>query len=326
MDGDLSSDLDRDRDAVWDGQDDYLPGPISDDNILCGSGIPGDRLQDGIQYSPYRSDEREGSEAFRALFPNGLPPRSPVFCRNVAQLLDTTAQSLPIRRAGGDGRYGRRDFRWQGGREVVLDYQKRNVLGFAVDFAEDTTKTSWGVEFSWMANKLFADSLEYDGLSPSDELVLSVSVDRPTFFNFLNPNRSFFLNLQTFLRYLPDYQGGRAHDDGMYGAAGAALTGNVAFTVFTGYFQDRLSPRVTLLYAPWESQGAVIAGLSYRWTDSFSTSIGYTQFFGHVYKQQGAYYPIAQYRSVADYVGPVTRGLAPVLYRDQAELRIRYAW
>ena len=142
----------------------------------------------------------------------------------------------------------------------------------------------------------------------------------------MNPNRSFYLNLQTFLRYLPDYEGGAAHDDGMYGAAGASLTGNVALTVFTGYFQDRLSPRVTLLYAPWESQGALIAGLSYQWTDAFSTSIGYTQFFGHVYKQQGAYFPIAQYRSVAEYVGPVTRGLAPVLYRDQAELRIRYSW
>jgi hypothetical protein len=326
MDGDLSSDLDRDRDGVWDGQDDYLPGPISDDNILCGSGIPGDRLQDGVQYSPYRADERVGSAAFEAMFPNGLPPRSPVFCRGVAGLLGVTGQTLPIRKAGGDGRYGRRDFLWQSGRQVAFDYQKRNVLGFALDFAEDTTKTSWGVEFSWMANKLFPNNLEYDGLSKSDELVLSVSVDRPTFFNFLNPHRSFFINLQTFLRYLPDYEGGRGGEDGMYGAAGASLTGNVALSVFTGYFQDRLAPRVTLLYAPWESQGALIAGLAYQWTDSFSTSIGYTQFFGHVYEQQGGYYPNSTYRSVDEYTVPVMRGLAPVLYRDQAELRIRYSW
>ena len=45
-----------------------------------------------------------------------------------------------------------------------------------------------------------------------------------------------------------------------------------------------------------------------------------------MYKQQGAYFPIAQYGSVEDYYGPVTRGVAPVLYRDQAELRIRYTW
>ena len=156
--------------------------------------------------------------------------------------------------------------------------------------------------------------------------MLSVSVDRPTFFNFLNPNRSFFVNLQMFLRYLPDYEGGGSNDNGMYGAAGASVTGNVAFTFFTGYFQDRLAPRVTILYAPWESQGALLTGLSYRWNDAFSTSIGWTQFFGHIYKQQGSYFPIAQYGSIADYSGPVLRGVAPVLYRDQAELRIRYTW
>ncbi len=81
MDGDGSADLDRDRDAVWDGQDDYLPGPISDDNVLCGSGIPGDLLQDGVQFSPWRADERPGQPGFEAAFPDGLAPRSPVFCR-----------------------------------------------------------------------------------------------------------------------------------------------------------------------------------------------------------------------------------------------------
>ena len=138
---------------------------------------------------------------------------------------------------------------------------KRNVFGFGLDFAEDVTKTSWGIEFSWMARKLFANSFEYDGLSQSDELVLSVSVDRPTFFNFLNPNRSFFMNLQMFIRYLPNYEGGQRNYDGMYGSAGSDITGNVVFTFFTGYFQDRLAPRVSVLYAPWESQGALITGL-----------------------------------------------------------------
>ena len=177
-----------------------------------------------------------------------------------------------------------------------------------------------------IANKLIPNNTEYEGLSQSDEMVLSISVDRPTFFNYLNPNRSFFLNMQLFLRYLPDYEGGDDDFDGNYAYAGAPLTGNVAFTFFTGYFQDRLLPRVTLLYAPWESQGALITGLTYRWNDSFSTSLGFTQFFGHVYKQQGSYFPIAQYGSVADYSSPVFRGLAPVLYRDQAEVRVRYTF
>ena len=83
---------------------------------------------------------------------------------------------------------------------------------------------------------------------------------------------------------------------------------------------------MTLLYAPWESQGALITGLTYRWNDSFSTSLGFARFFGHVYKQQGSYFPISQYGSVSDYTSPVFRGLAPVLYRDQAEVRVRYTF
>lgn len=327
LDKDDVTDLDRDRDGVWDGLDDGSPGPITDDNILCGSGVPGDKLQDGMQYQPYRKDQGFDSDGFKRMFPDGLPPRSPVFCRTIAGLTSATTQTLPIKKAGGDGRYGRRDFLWQGGQQVAFNYQKKNVMGFGLDFAEDVTKTSWGLEFSWMANKIFQNSLEYDGLSKSDEMVLSVSVDRPTFFNFLNPNRSFFLNLQTFIRYLPNYDGGSKHNDGMYGSARGPVTGNIVFTFFTGYFQDRLAPRVSLLYAPFESQGAAITALSYRWNDAFSTTIGYTQFFGHVYRAQGFYYPISQYGSIQDYENnPVTRGVAPVLYRDQAELRIRYTW
>jgi hypothetical protein len=90
MDLDAVNDLDADRDGVWDGADDFSPGPVSDDEILCGSGIRGDKmLEDGIQYEPWRADEAPGSPAFLAAFPNGLPPRSPVFCRSIHQLLAT---------------------------------------------------------------------------------------------------------------------------------------------------------------------------------------------------------------------------------------------
>ena len=178
-----------------------------------------------------------------------------------------------------------------------------------------------------MARKLFSNSLTYSGLSQSDEMVLSISVDRPTFFNFLNPNRSFFLNLQMFIRYLPNYVGSKSAHDGMYAAVGGQFSGNVVFTFFTGYFQDRLAPRVSILYAPLESEGAIITGLSYRWNDAFSTTLGYSNFFGHVYTSQGAYFPVAQYTSPEQINNnSVFRGVAPVINRDQAELRFRYTW
>jgi len=307
--------------------DDYSPGPITDDNILCGSGLRGDPFQEAAQYDPYRLDEAPGSAKFKAKFPKGLPPRSPVFCRSIAGLVGGTTQTLPIQKAGGDGRFGRRDFLWQGGRQVATRYQKKNVFGFGLDFAEDVTKTSWGIEFSWMARKLFANTQEFSGLSQSDEMVLSMSVDRPTFFNFLNPNRSFFINFQMFLRYLPNYVGGKRNNDGMYGTAAGQVTTQMALTFFTGYFQDRLAPRVTMVWWPMDSQAAVLSGLSYRWNDAFSTSIGYTAFFGHVQDVQSSYFPIAEYSSVQQYNGAALgRGPAAVHNRDQAELRFRYTW
>ena len=93
LDGDGSTDLDRDRDGVYDGADDFTPGPVSDDEILCGSGLPGDLLQDGVQFEPWRDADAPGSGAFQAALPQGLAPRSPVFCRDLNALLALTGPS-----------------------------------------------------------------------------------------------------------------------------------------------------------------------------------------------------------------------------------------
>jgi hypothetical protein len=90
LDGDGTTDLDRDRDGVYDGTDDFTPGPVSDDEVLCGSGIPGDLLQNALQFEPWSDLDAPGSSAFDAALPGGLAPRSPVFCRDVNALLALT--------------------------------------------------------------------------------------------------------------------------------------------------------------------------------------------------------------------------------------------
>ncbi len=67
-------------------------------------------------------------------------------------------------RAGGNGRFGRRDFVWSQGGDVVLQYRKRNVLGFSADFAEDVSKTNWGMEFTWVDNNPFTNNNQFDGI------------------------------------------------------------------------------------------------------------------------------------------------------------------
>jgi hypothetical protein len=321
VDGNNSNDLDDNRDQQLDLLDDGTLGPNSDDNPLCGSGIPGDALQEAQQYEFSRVETELLEDGF--LGANGLPPRSPAFCSSVAGLLAATGQTLETLKAGGTGRYGRRDFLWHGGREVSLMPQKVNVFGASVDFAEGRTKTSWSLELSWSADKLFSNLNSYDMTNESDEFVLTVSVDRPTFFNFLNPNRSFFINFQFFLRHLTDYVGGRDDKDGMFGVAEGPWDGLMTLTMFTGYFQDRLAPRFTFVYSPTTSTGAALTGLSYRWNDAFSTSLAFNHFFGHPTQTQQAYFPLSLRGRKDTTSEAITRGLSAVRNRDVAIMTMR---
>ena len=317
-------DLDQDGDETLDFVDDGLPGPVSDDGILCGSGIPGDPLQDAQQ-----TDFDTQQDALLAASGLTIPARSPIFCGTLAGVINGTGQTLPFLVAGGASGFGRRDFLWHGGRQLVLNFQRRNVFGFAVDFAEDRTKTSWGVEFSWMSNRLFANSNEFDGLSRSSELALSVSIDRPTFINFLNPSRSFFLNFGFFLRYIPRYHGGSDDRDGLYGTAESAFSvGNVSLTAITTYFQDKLSPRVTIVWDPTTSTYGVISGVGYRFNDSFSTAFGLNHFFGSFKQTRTALFPVTLLAGIGavDLTAESGRGFAPARNRDVASMILRYTF
>ena len=80
------------------------------------------------------------------------------------------------------------------GQEIVENYNKRNVCGFSFDAAEDNTKSNWGVEFTWFESVPIGKNLEFDGTKSVDTFNLTISVDRPTFVNFLNANQTFFFN------------------------------------------------------------------------------------------------------------------------------------
>ena len=154
----------------------------------------------------------------------------------------------------------------------MLQYQKRNVFGFSLDFAEDVTKSNWSSEMTWIANNQYNDNDSFAGRSSSDTVNLTVSVDRPTFINFLNPNRTFFFNSQVFFQYITDYKAGFT-SNGPFNMLGT-------FTVQTGYFQDRLLPSVTFVYDLNSNSGAMLPQITYRFTENFSASVGMNFFYG----------------------------------------------
>jgi Protein of unknown function (DUF1302) len=240
----------------------------------------------------------------------------PTKCRFVRGIFDVAGVTRPEVRAGGNGSFGRRDFIWQGGAELQLSYKKRNVLGFAFDVAEDVTKTNWSVEWAWFANQPYAVVNEPQGFVERNTYNLTVSVDRPTFINFLNANRTFFFNSQVFVRYISGYDG----DFAVNGPVSALGT----LTVATGYHQDRLLPAVTGVYDVRSASGGVIGQFTFRYSETFSVTIGAANFFGHA---QALDVPLTQ--ALPENNGGDFRrdrrydGLSPIAELDQVFLQLR---
>jgi hypothetical protein len=99
----------------------------------------------------------------------------------------------------------------------------------------------------------------------------------------------------------------------------------VTLTAFTGYFQDRLNPRFTMVYHPTSGSAGVISGLNYRFTESFSTGFGFNHFFGHGVQSQGARFPIALFGH-PDTTAEKPTGLTPVRNRDEISWTVRYSF
>jgi hypothetical protein len=225
-------------------------------------------------------------------------------------------------RAGGNKQFGRLDFVWHSGGELVLEYARRNVFGLSADFAEDVTKTNWGMEFTWFSDVPFFNGDNFYNVSDSQVLNLTVSVDRPTFINFLNANRTFFINTQWFFQYLTNYENGGYTTNGPF---------NVLFTVavFTGYFQDRLNPNWVFVYDFRSKSGGLLPSLGYRFTENFSVTIGFNYFFGRgQYKDMPVrgFAPASLRAGGHIYDDGVENGLSLIRNRDEVFFRLRYTF
>jgi hypothetical protein len=244
----------------------------------------------------------------------------PHLCGNVSAFDTITGVQRNNVRAAGNGRFGRRDFLWHGGQDLVLRYQKRNVLGLSADFAEDITKTNWGVEFTWIPGLPTGNNDEIDGNSETNQLNLTVAIDRPTFVNFLNANRTFFVTTQWFFQYLDGYQKGMP-GTGPYNVL-------AILNVSTGYFQDRLIPDVTFVYDVQSNSGAVLTSLDYRFTENFSAGFGIAAFAGRFQERTAALTPVSLDNRVGkgSYKAHVQNGLSVIEERDEFFLRVRYTF
>jgi len=245
---------------------------------------------------------------------------TPQFCRNVQSFFQISGIQRDTIRAGGNGRFGRRDWTWAGGKEIALRYQKRNILGFGMDFAEDFTKSNWGIEFTWEDDILVEDNDRIDGLGEVDRYNLTISVDRPTFVNFLNQNRTFFINTQWFLQYVDGHENSLLINGPFNVLAVLAIN--------TGYFDDRMLPSMSIVYDFGSNSGAWLPQLTYRYSANFSVTVGAAAFIGREEARPMAISPSSLSNRTAShaYKDFVENGLSAVRDRDEVFLRVRYTF
>ncbi|MCC6640798.1 MAG: hypothetical protein IT386_06520 [Deltaproteobacteria bacterium] len=251
----------------------------------------------------------------------GCDVTNPITCTFVRGIFQAAGVQRPEAIAGGNGRYGRRDFVWSSGGEASIKYRHRNVLGLSTDFAEDTTKTNWGVELTWTNGDVFENTMETRGFSFSDAYNITISVDRPTIINFVNPGRTILFNMQWFFGFIPGYEGqGKFSMNGPFMQLGT-------FTAQTGYFQDRLLPSITLVHDVGSNSGAILPQITYRFSESFSTTIGVSTFYG---KPQYGRLPLRQLglqNNGGDFMERFRfQGLSPIAERDEVFAILRYTF
>ncbi|HKA13698.1 MAG TPA: DUF1302 family protein [Myxococcota bacterium] len=246
---------------------------------------------------------------------------TPQLCKNVKNFLAAVGVTRNTVRAAGNERFGRRTFIWHSGGEVVLRYDQHNVLGFATDFAEDHTQTSWGFEFTWVEGVPYSDADALNGISNTDELNFAVSVDRPTFIRFVNADRPVLFNTQWFVTYLSDYRHGFTAN----GPVNAFFT----FAMSTGYYQDRLIPQLLTVYEFASRSGGVLPSLEYRFTDSLSITGGMLYFFGRTELSEMAVRevsPVINRAGPHAYRQPVENGFSGIRKRDEVFVKLRWTF
>jgi hypothetical protein len=276
---------------------------------------------DGETEGPRNAPDRGDFDVLNPFREGGCSFKSPQWCSSVTAFLALSGNRRNSIRAGGNGLYGRRDFVWQTGQMAVARWDKSNILGFSMDFAEDVTKSNWGIEFTWVDDVHFGDNNAFSGVSESDAYRLSISVDRPTFVNFLNANRTFFFNMQWFMQYTDGWNYGYT-SDGPWDVFGV-------FSVGTGYFQDRLLPSLTVVYFVMNNSLAFLPDVTYRFTENFQATVGIAAFMG---REEERPMPIQEISPAVQrfgrnaYKSSVENGLAVIRERDEIFLRIKYTF
>jgi hypothetical protein len=99
--------------------------------------------------------------------------------------------------------------------------------------------------------------------------------------------------------------------------------------MFTGYFQDRVQPQLVTVFDFNSQSGALLPSMQYRFTESFSVTIGTLYFFGHTELKDMPvrdFAPAANRSGANAYETGVDNLLAVIRQRDEVFMRLRWTF
>ena len=154
-------------------------------------------------------------------------------------------------------------------------FPRVKLVGASADFYIDPVKSAFRVEVAHTSGEEFADTSKTRLYSESDVVRWVIGWDRPTYFKWLNPRRTFLLSGQIFGQHLLD------HESIAHPLTGAQIGYQSRKSDFLGtlliqgfYRQDRILPRLIIGHDFRANATVLGPGLDYLISDHLRLIVG----------------------------------------------------
>ena len=154
-------------------------------------------------------------------------------------------------------------------------FPRVTLVGASADFYIDPVKSAFRVEVAHTSGEEFADTSKSRLYSESDVIRWVIGWDRPTYFKWLNPRRTFLLSGQVFGQHLLDHES-IAHPltGAQIGYQSRASDFIATFLIQGFYKQDRILPRLIMAHDFRANAFVLGPGLDYLISDHLRLIVG----------------------------------------------------
>ena len=153
-------------------------------------------------------------------------------------------------------------------------FPRVKLVGASADFYIDPVKSAFRVELAHTSGEEFADTSKTQLYSESDVIRWVIGWDRPTYFKWLNPRRTFLLSGQVFGQHLLDHESHLSPFGEQVGFQSRKSDFIATFLIQGFYKQDRILPRLIMAHDFRANAFVLGPGLDYLISDHLRLIVG----------------------------------------------------